>query len=295
MADGGKPTMANTLPMSPLRLAASVALTMIAFAANSIFCRMALKTTAIDAASFTTIRLLSGALVLAIIVRTRRIAGGPRGSWPAAAALFAYAAAFSYAYTRLPTAVGALILFGTVQVTMISIGLKAGERFSAPQWVGFLLALGGLTSLLLPGLSAPEPMAAGLMLLAGIAWGSYSLLGRKLGNPTAATAGNFILALPFTLVLSLLTVSAIHLDGRGMAYAMASGALASGLGYAIWYAVLPALAATLAATLQLSVPVIAAVGGVLFLGEAVTLRLSLCSLAILGGIGLVIAGRRRKA
>lgn len=279
--------------LSPLRLALLVALTMFAFAANSIFCRLALKTSGIDAASFTTIRLVSGALVLAFIVRARGIPGGPRGSWPAAAALFAYAAAFSYAYIELPAAVGALILFGAVQVTMIGVGLRAGERFSAAQWTGFLLAVGGLVSLLLPGLSAPEPVAAGLMLLAGIAWGAYSLLGRQLGNPSAATAGNFMLALPFTLLLSVVTVGAAHLDRAGIAYAVASGALASGVGYAIWYAVLPSLAATLAATLQLSVPVIAAVGGVLFLGETVTLRLALCSLAILGGIGLVIAGRRR--
>lgn len=280
--------------LTPLRLTSLVVLTMLAFAANSIFCRLALKTTSIDAASFTTIRLVSGAIMLALIVRARGIAGGPRGSWSAAVALFTYAAAFSYAYIELPVAVGALLLFGAVQVTMIGIGLKAGERFSAPQWAGFLFAVGGLVSLLLPGLSAPEPVAAGLMLLAGIAWGAYSLLGRKLGNPSAATAGNFMLALPFTAVLSLVTVSASRLDNAGVAYAVASGALASGVGYAIWYAVLPLLAATLAATLQLSVPVIATVGGVFFLGEAFTLRLALCSLAILGGIGLVIAGRQRK-
>jgi drug/metabolite transporter (DMT)-like permease len=281
--------------MSAPRLAALVVLTMLAFAANSIFCRLALKTTAIDAASFTTIRLVSGALVLVLIVRARRIEGGPRGSWPAAAALFTYAAAFSWAYVSLPAAVGALLLFGAVQVTMIGVGLKAGERFAVPQWAGFLLAVGGLVSLLMPGLSAPDPLAAALMLVAGVAWGVYSLLGRRLGNATAATAGNFVLALPFTLALSVLTLTAARIDGAGVAYAIASGALASGLGYAVWYSVLPSLPATLAATLQLSVPVIAATGGVVFLDEAITLRLVLCSLAILGGIALVIAGRRRKA
>lgn len=281
--------------LTPPRLILLVALTMLAFAANSIFCRLALKTTQIDAASFTTIRLLSGAVVLMLIMAVRGVHTASCGSWTAAAALFVYAAAFSYAYTELPAAVGALILFGAVQVTMIGVGLKTGERFTAPQWLGFLIAVGGLVSLLLPGLSAPEPVAAGLMLLAGVAWGAYSLLGRKLGEPSAATARNFVLALPFAVVLSLATVGSARLDGAGVAYAIASGALASGIGYSIWYVVLPSLAATVAATLQLSVPVIAAVGGVLFLGEAVTFRLALCSMAILGGIGFVIAGRRIKA
>jgi len=267
---------------------------MLAFAANSILCRQALKTTSIDAASFTTIRLVSGAMVLAAIVRARGITGRPAGSWAAAAALFLYAAAFSFAYKNLPAAVGALILFGSVQMAMIAMGLKSGERFSAPQWGGFLMALLGLGSLMLPGLSAPEPVAAAFMVLAGGAWGAYSLLGRKLGDPSAATAGNFLRALPFTLVLNLATFGTAKLDSAGVAYAIASGTLASGLGYAIWYSVMPFLAATLAATIQLSVPVIAAVCGVLFLGEALTLRLVLCSLAILGGIGIVIAYRQRK-
>lgn len=282
----------SNLVISPLRIVSLVTLTMLAFAANSIFCRLALKTTQIDAASFTTIRLFSGAAVLMLILTVRGIKTASSGSWSAAAALFAYAAAFSYAYIELPAAVGALILFGAVQLTMIGFGLKAGERFAIRQWVGFLFALGGLVSLLLPGLSAPEPIAGGLMLLAGFAWGIYSLLGRKFGNASAATARNFALSLPFTILLSFITVNSMRLDAEGFAYAVASGALASGIGYSIWYAVLPSLAATVAATLQLSVPVIAAVGGVLLLGEAVTLRLALCSMAILGGIGLVIAGRR---
>lgn len=281
--------------LSPFRLTALAALTMLAFAANSIFCRLALKTTSIDAASFTLIRFVAGALVLVFILHARVITGGPRGTWKAATALFSYAAAFSYAYIELPTAAGALLLFGAVQVTMIGVGLATGERFSVLQWAGFLLAICGLVSLLLPGLSAPEPKAAGLMLLAGVAWGIYSLLGRRLSNPIAATAGNFIRALPFTLILCVFTGNAVSLDSTGIAYAVASGSLASGVGYAIWYAILPSLPATLAATLQLSVPVIAAVGGVLFLGEVVTLHLTLCSLAILGGIGLVITGRWRKA
>lgn len=281
--------------LSPFRVISLVMLTMLAFAANSIFCRLALKTTQIDAASFTTIRLVSGALVLMLIVRARGVSTTSSGSWSAAVALFVYAAGFSYSYIELPAAVGALLLFGAVQVTMIGFGLRAGERLSTLQWVGLLIAVGGLVSLLLPGLSAPEPIAAGLMLLAGFAWGIYSLLGRKFGNPSAATARNFVLSLPFTIILSIVAANSVRLDGAGVAYAVASGALASGIGYAIWYAVLPSLAATVAATLQLSVPVIAAAGGVLFLGEVVTLHLALCSIAILGGIGFVIAGRRSNA
>lgn len=282
----------STQPLPPVRLISLVALTMLAFAANSILCRLALKTTDIDAATFTTIRLTSGALVLMTILYIRGVSSAFCGSWSAAAALFIYAAAFSYAYIDLPAAVGALLLFGAVQVTMISVGLKTGERFSALQWAGFLLAVWGLVNLLLPGLSAPKPLAGGLMILAGCAWGTYSLFGRKLGNPSAGTACNFVLTLPFTAILSIATLSSARLDSAGGAYAMVSGALASGIGYSIWYAVLPSLSATVAATLQLSVPVIAAIGGVLFLGEDFTLRLALCSISILGGIGLVIAGKR---
>ena len=295
-----------------VRQALFVTITMIAFAANSVLCRLALKTTSIDPASFTTIRLTSGALTLALIVYTRSKVGdgsrvgvgdedsgsspipGLSGSWPAAIALFTYAAAFSYAYSALPAAVGALILFGSVQMTMIAYGLQNGERFKVPQWCGFGLAAGGLIDLFVPGLSAPDLFSAALMLLAGIAWGAYSLLGRKLGNPSAATAGNFIFALPFTLALSVLMTGSMNLDTRGVGLAVASGALASGVGYSIWYAVLPSLTATLAATVQLSVPVIAMLGGVLFLGETLTPRLVVGSLSILSGIAMVIACRSRQ-
>jgi drug/metabolite transporter (DMT)-like permease len=283
---------------SPARVTLLVACAMCAFAANSLLCRMALKNTAIDAASFTTIRIVSGALVLGLIVIARRFPGpwfGLRGAWKSAAALFAYAAAFSYAYIELPTAVGALLLFGAVQVTMIGIGFASGERFRPVQWLGFALAIGGLVSLLLPGLSAPSVGSAALMIVAGIAWGLYSLFGRRLGNPTASTAGNFVLAVPFTVVLSLFALGDARLDATGVGYAIASGAIASGLGYAIWYAALPLIAATSAATIQLSVPVVAAIGGIVFLGESLSLRLVVCSVAILGGIGLVIGGRRMVA
>jgi drug/metabolite transporter (DMT)-like permease len=274
--------------MSKLRILGLVALAMIAFAGNSLLCRLALKHTAIDAASFTTIRLLSGAVMLWLVVRMRGGARAGAGNWLSALALFAYAAGFSYAYLSLSAASGALLLFGAVQATMIGHGLWLGERLRWPQLVGLLLAFGGLVGLLLPGLSAPPLQGAALMLGAGVAWGIYSLRGRGAGDATRVTAGNFLRAVPIAATLSLLMLGGTTLDSAGLLYAIASGALASGLGYSIWYTALPALKATNAATVQLSVPVIAALGGVVLLGEAITLRLALASLAILGGIALVI-------
>ncbi|MCL4682818.1 MAG: DMT family transporter [Rhodocyclaceae bacterium] len=266
-------------------------LTMLAFAGNSVLCRIALRETGIDAASFTTIRLASGAVVLWLIVRGFRCAQAGGGSWMSALMLFAYAAGFSFAYLSLTTATGALLLFGAVQATMILWGLWRGERFGAWQLAGLALAVGGLVGLLLPGLSAPPLAGAALMLMAGAAWGVYSIRGKGAGDATRVTAGNFLRAVPFAVVLSalsLLPLAGARLDAAGVAYALASGAITSGLGYAIWYTVLPALKATSAATVQLSVPVIAALGGIVFLGEAVTLRFALASIAILGGITLVI-------
>jgi drug/metabolite transporter (DMT)-like permease len=271
-----------------IRISILTLLTMIAFAGNSLLCRLALRETAIDAASFTGIRLLSGALMLALLAFLFRRDRPGRGSWLSALALFAYAAGFSYAYLSLSAGTGALILFAAVQATMIGSALWKGERLRGSQWLGLLLALGGLVGLLLPGLAAPPLIGATLMLLAGIAWGIYSLRGRQGGDPTRVTAGNFLLALPFLLLLSLVNIQHARWDLTGAGYALASGALASGLGYALWYSVLPVLKSTTAATVQLSVPAIAALGGLLFLGEALTPRLLLASAAILGGIALVI-------
>jgi drug/metabolite transporter (DMT)-like permease len=278
--------------MSAIRLLCFTALALLAFAGNSLLCRAALQHTPIDAASFTTIRLISGALVLWLLVQlTRREATG-RGSWPSAFALFGYAAAFSFAYVSLPAGNGALLLFGSVQTGMIGWGLVKGERFSTMQWAGLLLALAGLVGLLLPGLSAPPLGAALLMVTAGLAWSVYSLRGRGAGDPTRVTAGNFVRTVPVALVMSLLFMSSAQVDTAGALYAVASGAITSGLGYAIWYTALPHLKATSAATLQLSVPVIAAMGGIAWLGEPLTLRLLLASAAILGGIALVIRQQR---
>jgi drug/metabolite transporter (DMT)-like permease len=274
-------------------LAFLVVLAMTAFAANSLLCRMALRNGAIDPGSFTAIRIASGAAVLWLIARLRDRTMTSAGSWWSAAALFAYAAAFSFAYVELPAAVGALILFCAVQVTMIGYGLWKGERIGRIQAAGLALAIAGLVTLLSPGLSAPSPGSAALMLAAGIAWGIYSLRGKGSGDPTIATAGNFLRAVPLAVILSLATLASASASAAGVLYAVASGGLASGVGYAIWYAALPGLTATKAATIQLSVPVVAAVGGVVLLGEAITPTLVVSSAAILGGIALVVAARRR--
>jgi len=263
-------------------------LAMIAFAGNSLLCRLALQQTTIDPASFTAIRIVSGALTLWLIVRLRSSRHDAAGSWPSALALFAYAAAFSYAYVSLPAATGALLLFGAVQATMLGYGLWAGERFRLRQSAGLALALGGLVGLLLPGLSAPPLAGALLMLGAGVAWGIYSLRGKGTGDATSVTAGNFLRAVPLGVLLALAALPWHSLDLPGFWYAIASGALASGVGYAIWYTALRGLKATSAATVQLSVPVITAVGGIVFLGETISLRLLITSAAILGGIALVV-------
>jgi drug/metabolite transporter (DMT)-like permease len=281
--------------MFGFRLGAMTLLAMVAFAANSLLCRLALKSTAIDPATFTGIRILSGALVLSLILLVRSRARPTGGSWMSALALFAYAAAFSFAYVDLAAATGALLLFGAVQVTMIGRGLWTGERLHAVQQFGLLLAVAGLVGLLLPGLAAPSLEGAVLMLVAGLAWGVYSLRGRGAGDPLQATAGNFVRAVPLAAAFSLLMLLTLRNavpDVVGAAYAVASGAVASGIGYAVWYVALRGLKTTSAAIVQLSVPVIAAAGGVVLLGEPLTLRLVLASAAVLGGVAVVLLGKR---
>jgi drug/metabolite transporter (DMT)-like permease len=285
--------------MSRRRLVILVFLAMLAFAGNSLLCRSALKHTSIDAASFTTMRMLSGACMLWLVVRLRSGTGsaaraGERGggNWLSACALFVYATGFSFAYVSMPAATGALLLFGAVQATMIGYGVFKGERMRKLQLVGFALALAGLVALMLPGLAAPTLLSSLSMLSAGVAWGIYSLRGKGAGDPTQVTAGNFMRAVPMALGLSLLMFNRRSLDSAGLGLAVLSGALASGLGYAIWYRALPAIKATHAATVQLSVPVIAALGGVVFIGEAVTVPMLLASSAILGGIALVILQKK---
>lgn len=274
------------------RIVLLTSMAMLAFAANSLLCRLALLQSSIDPASFSSVRLVSGALALALIVRLK---SGPapaaRADWPAAAMLFGYVACFSFAYVTLSAGTGALILFGTVQLTMLAAGLWAGESFRLLAWVGFALAVGGLVYLLSPGITAPAPMGATLMALAGVSWGGYSLRGRGVADPLAATASNFLRAVPFALALSLFFAMQSHASSSGLALAMASGALTSGIGYVIWYAALAGLSAMRAATVQLSVPPVAALGAMMALSESITPRWALASVAILGGIFLVLASR----
>lgn len=285
--------MTGKLPA--MRLALLTLLALLAFAGNSLLCRAALAHTAIDAASFTTVRLVSGALVLWLLARLHhaKTAAVGQGNWLSALALFAYAAGFSFAYTQLDTGMGALILFGAVQATMIGYGIWRGERLTLWQWLGLGLALLGLAVLLWPGQAAASLPAALLMLAAGMAWGLYSLRGKGAGHPLQVTAGNFVLAAPMALLLSLVLFARVRFDVIGLSYALLSGILTSGVGYAIWYSVLPHLKASSAATLQLSVPLLAAVAGVLLLQEPVTVRLVLAAQAICLGIALVIFGKGR--
>lgn len=279
--------------MAAARLAALTAVVMLAFAGNSLLCRIALKGTSIDPATFTAIRIVAGAAVLVLISQWRRQPAHRAGSWRGALALVAYAATFSYAYVSLTAGTGALLLFASVQATMIGWGVWRGERLGLAQTGGLVLAAAGLVGLVLPGLSAPPLAASLLMVVAGVAWGAYSLLGKGAGDPTQVTAGNFLRGVVPAVALGLLTLGSARWDPRGVAYGVASGAITSGLGYVLWYSVLPKLRATSAAIVQLSVPVIAAFGGVLFLAEALSARLALASVAVLGGIAIVIAAPRR--
>ena len=301
------PSLAPAAP-STARTAGLTALALLAFAGNSLLCRVALRETAIDAASFTSVRLVSGALMLALLVawRGRRQASPARpwhaGDWTSALALFVYAAGFSFAYVSLSAATGALLLFGVVQTSMIGWGLWRGERLRPLQWAGLAAASAGLVWLLLPGLATPSLAAGLLMAAAGVAWAVYTLRGRAAGPPgrpasdaTAVTAGNFLRAAPLALALSAalsaLGWSQARWDTAGLLLALASGALASGLGYAVWYTALRGLSATRAAILQLTVPALATAGGVLLLGEPVTPSLLGASAAVLGGVLLVILAR----
>jgi drug/metabolite transporter (DMT)-like permease len=309
---------------------------MIAFASNSLLCRAALKENSIDPATFTSVRIFSGALALWLVMKMRiwlivdrtatpladcsetrvRFPSPPSslkgrgdpfslrekvrmrvldwkhaGNWISAVVLFAYAAGFSFAYTSLSAGTGALLLFGAVQATMILWGLHKGERLNTIQIAGFIVAVAGLVVLVFPGLSAPPLIGSILMLGAGVAWGAYSLRGKGERNAASVTTGNFVRAVPFAAALSIIFVPWTHVNPAGVTYAIVSGSLTSGLGYVIWYSALPGLKAASAATVQLSVPVLAATGGILLLGEPITLRYIFASLAVLGGIALVVATR----
>jgi len=277
-----------------------------AFAFNSILCRLALGTQAIDAASFTAVRLISGAFALVLISffyagketkkeaekGAEKEAEKKRGNWISAFFLFAYAICFSFAYTNLTTGTGALILFGSVQMTMIITAVVSGERPKITEWLGLIFALGGLIYLVFPGLSSPPFFSSMLMTLAGISWGFYTLRGRGSKTPLADTTGNFLRSVPMIVLITLPFLPQIHLSQKGILLAVLSGAIASGIGYSVWYHALKFHTATRAAIVQLSVPALAAFGGVIFLAEIVSTRLVLATILILGGITIAIAGRK---
>jgi len=274
------------------RTAISTAVAILAFAANSLLCRLALGKRLIDPASFTAVRMITGAVTLTLVALPRwRAFGRKTGDWRSIIALFLYMAFFSFAYLSLSAGTGALILFGSVQLTMFIAALRRGEHFRWLSRTGFTLAVLGLVLLLSPGLTAPGPAPAVFMVLAGVAWGSYSLIGRSAPDPLEATANNFIYAVPLVIVLSMLFIGDFHVSGRGLALAATSGIVASGLGYVAWYAALKGLTAMRAATVQLSVPIVASCAGVLLLSEPITPRLALASLITLGGVAIVLAQR----
>jgi drug/metabolite transporter (DMT)-like permease len=279
-----------------IQVAVTASLAMIAFASNSIICRLALGDGTIDAGSFSIIRLLSGAAMLWVlsVIRKGKTKTDHSGSWISASMLFLYAFAFSFAYIELNAGTGTLILFGAVQLTMLLTGIVTGERPHPLQWLGLMFALGGMIYLVSPGLEAPSVKSSGLMAIAGIAWGIYSLRGRGNSNPAAVTTDNFIRSIPFVLITVVFVLPQLHITITGAMWAVISGAVTSGIGYVIWYAALRGLTATRAAIVQLSVPVLAAIGGVLLLSEVITPRLLISAILTLGGISLAIIGREKK-
>lgn len=278
-----------------LKLFALTALALIALAGNSVFARLALAEDQLDPTSFTAIRLMSGAVCLSVLLWLRKTpSSNARGNWKSAFALCLYAAGFSFAYVSLDTGTGALILFGFVQLTMILTSLIGGHRLSTAEWIGTLLAFAGLTYLMLPGAQSPSLSGFLLMAAAGVAWGFYTLLGRHSTDAIGDTAWNFIRTLPMAILLLLIWRSGLQWNLYGAVMAICSGALTSGLGYALWYTVLRHMTMTLAGVLQLSVPLLAAIGGILFASEPITLSFALSSALILGGIALVMGARNTK-
>lgn len=285
-----------------LKILLATSFALLAFAGNSVFCRLALSDEAIDAASFTVIRLLSGILVLVIILllakfiqqrQSSTVLGGnqAKGSWLAGFLLFLYAVTFSYAYISLDTGIGALILFGAVQITMILISIFSGNRLHYLEWTGVVIAFSGFVYLVMPSLSTPSMTGFILMTISGVAWGLYTVRGRECTDPISDTAYNFMRTLPFIAILLLVTIQNANLSQAGIMLAVMSGAIASGVGYSVWYFAIRGLSVTQAAAVQLLVPIIAAIGGVLFANEVVSQRLVIASFMVLGGIMLLVLGR----
>lgn len=286
---------AGTTPPPAARTALLTCVAMLAFASNSLLGRMALAPGLIDPASYTSVRVASAAAMLSLIVlmRRHRFPSFAYAKWTSVVALFTYAILFSFAYLRLEAGTGALILFGAVQVTMFVVGLREGERFSAIAWGGFALAVAGLVWLMSPGVTAPDPFGSVLMIASGAAWGAFTLLARGVDHPVEVNATNFLCCAPPAFAVSLAFMGEFHAEPEGLALAITSGAITSGLGYAIWYMALRGLTATRAATVQLSAPAIAAIGGVILLAEPLTLRLVLSSALILGGVAIALSQKGR--
>lgn len=275
-------------------VAVLTATAMVAFAANSVLCRMALDADLIDPASFTSIRLISGSICLLIIVSTRTTHWRPsKPNWVPVLALCTYMVCFSFAYRSLSTGTGALLLFGFVQFTMIGTAIYKGERLSTLAWLGLCIAGSGIVYLVLPGVEAPEPKYAALMATAGLAWGVYSLLGVHGNDPTSATANNFLYATPIVIAVSLIDLSSLQFTWHGGLLGIASGAIASGIGYVIWYAALRHIKVTTAAIMQLSVPALATLGGVVVLAEPLTLRIVFATMLVVGGIAVFLKRPQR--
>jgi len=286
----------TTATQTGLRTAVLTACTLVAFASNSVLARMALGSAEADPAGFTLVRLVAGAITLWIVISVRGRKNGSRqhGSWVSAWWLFAYAIAFSFAYVYLATGTGALILIAFVQGTMILSGLKRGERLYALQWVGLAVAMAGLVWLVAPGVAAPSLRGSLIMMVAGIAWGLYSIRGLDVTDPVAVTADNFIRSVPMVMIVAAVVLPTLSLSPIGVLLALLSGSLASGLGYVLWYTALRGLTTTRAAIVHLAVPLLAAIGGVVLLSEPVTTRLVISGAAILGGVAIAVSARERR-
>ena len=289
-----KSSLVNSTAKNLTRIVLLTGLALVAFASNSVLCRLALGEKAIDASSFTIIRLLSGAIVLLILfkIKNNELSSNSRGSWYSGIMLFLYAITFSFAYITLDTGTGALILFGSVQITMIALSLLSGNRLHFTEWLGVIIAFAGFLYLIMPGVTAPSTTGFLLMTIAGVAWGIYTINGKGSKNPLSDTTFNFLRTVPFIIIMLLVVLKDVNFTSKGILLAIISGGVTSGIGYTIWYMALKGLTSTQAAVVQLLVPVIAAFGGVIFIFEKITFRLTISSTMILGGILFVVMGKK---
>ena len=289
-----KSSLVNSTAKNLTRIVLLTGLALVAFAANSVLCRLALGEKAIDASSFTIIRLLSGAIVLLILfkIKNNELSSNSKGSWYSGIMLFLYAITFSFAYITLDTGTGALILFGSVQITMIALSLLSGNRLHFTEWLGVIIAFAGFLYLIMPGVTAPSTTGFLLMTVAGVAWGIYTINGKGSKNPLSDTTFNFLRTVPFIIIMLLVVLKDVNFTSKGILLAIISGGVTSGIGYTIWYMALKGLTSTQAAVVQLLVPVIAAFGGVIFIFEKITFRLTISSTMILGGILIVVMGKK---